>query len=49
MNDDNLDSFRGSEYGEGVSPERDSKTHLAMKGRDLRNLENKVKDHIKTK
>ena len=46
---DASDSFRMSEFGEGVSPELKSKTHLGMKTRDLKNIESKVKDHIKIK
>jgi hypothetical protein len=34
---------------EGISPEVRSKTHLAMKPQDLKQIESKVRNHIKTK
>ncbi len=36
-------------FEEGVSPEMKSKTHLAVKQRDLKEIESQVRNHIKTK
>lgn len=46
-NNQNLTIPEGSQADDGLSPEIKSKTYLAMENKDLKNIESKVREHIK--